>query len=354
MASQSNNDELNHWFRGATSFWKSYLAGRPTYPQSYIDKIISFHRAHGNAQTRLAHDLACGPGNVAESLGSTFDHVVASDISPEHVEATAARLSSQPHGKQKFSVATCKGEDLFVQPQAAAHWNGKTDLVTAFECIILMDAERALSCFETLLAPGGTAAISLYGRPILLRRDDGLSSNESSVQDAVHGEAQSAFDNIVEAVCLAFGDIGVPATEGHALMLRRMAGWCEYFRFDEGAHAARWRDVTRLQWNADRPMSVCRTGPFVGRELGRTDVPEGQAARENVVREVDRTFWVQEWDEERLWRFVMALKPSFEEGLEKDRDVKARVDGLRAQLRSLMDGKLRVSWPVTLIMAVKA
>ncbi len=76
------------------AYWNTYLAARPDYTQSeFFERLITYHRENGNGSLDRAHDVACGPGNVAAVLKQHFKVVVASDANGAHVEVARQRLA---------------------------------------------------------------------------------------------------------------------------------------------------------------------------------------------------------------------------------------------------------------------
>jgi len=100
----------------------------------------------------LAHDIACGPGQVAAELAKHFKHVVASDPNPEHTSVAKKRLESD--GKDHVSYVVTLGEDIAQHTEP-----GSVDLITVGEAIALMDMPRFLDAASAVLKPGGTLAL---------------------------------------------------------------------------------------------------------------------------------------------------------------------------------------------------
>ena len=86
-------------------FWNYYLKGRPQAPDSFFDRIFSYHQAHGGA-FGTAHDAGAGNGPYAQKLRHKFEHVIVSDIVARNVELAQDRL-----GTDKFSYRTTKVEE---------------------------------------------------------------------------------------------------------------------------------------------------------------------------------------------------------------------------------------------------
>ncbi|KAI4251198.1 MAG: hypothetical protein LQ352_005001 [Teloschistes flavicans] len=93
----SSTEDTSNFFQRpeySEEYWDTYLAARPAYSQSFYQSIYSYHRRLPSAQFQTAHDIATGPGQVAAELSDHFDHVIASDLNPTHLEVAAHRLSS--------------------------------------------------------------------------------------------------------------------------------------------------------------------------------------------------------------------------------------------------------------------
>lgn len=94
MSSTEDSPNLFKRAEYSKEYWDTSLATRPVYSQSFSQSIYSYHRRSHSAQFQIAHDIATGPGQVAAELSHHFEHVIASDLNPTHLEVAAHRLSS--------------------------------------------------------------------------------------------------------------------------------------------------------------------------------------------------------------------------------------------------------------------
>ena len=157
---RSKQDTTNIWKQPShdEQYWHDYLTARPEYSQAFYQDIYDYHSRH-SGQTATAHDIATGPGQVATELSKRFDHVVASDINDSHLEIAALRLSASIESKQS-SLEQVSAEAVSDQQRLSS-----TDMITAAECISLLDTDKALDSFSRILRPGGTLAAWFYGPP---------------------------------------------------------------------------------------------------------------------------------------------------------------------------------------------
>ena len=86
----TSNDTI---FAQGKTFWNNYLKGRPQAPDSFLDRIFSYHQAHGGFFGKV-HDVGAGNGPYAQKLRHKFDHVIVSDIVARNVELAQDRLGT--------------------------------------------------------------------------------------------------------------------------------------------------------------------------------------------------------------------------------------------------------------------
>ncbi len=326
----ASNEDTSNFFKRADyneDYWNSYLAARPHYDAPFYQSIYDYHGA-SNGLTETAHDVATGPGQVAAELSRHFDHVVASDTNATHLAVAGHRLGPLVSSDQ-VTLVQCPAEEV-----ATAHPPGTVDLITAAECLPLIDAERALEAFATVLRPRGTLAIWFYGRPVFA---------EPEYATACQPLLASILDR-------SFG----PLIRGGGLQHR--AGWkratdrMTSFLDDVELPADVWGAVERRKWNAEFPM------PFYGPEACDFDIaPASSSSRvgaaEKVVHVRDRGFWERQWDLPAVRRFVRVNLPTFDE-----REQDEGLEGLYEKLGQAMGGEgavRKITWPVVLILASK-
>jgi trans-aconitate 3-methyltransferase len=312
-------------------FWGSYIASRPKPTDDFFHFINAYHTSHGDPCTRVAHDVGTGPGNIAGILAPYFDQVVGSDLNASALAAGPALVP--PEYLQRMTFVKSPAEELAndgVLPKSVGR--GQTDLIVVSECMPLLDAPKALSAFHTLLRPGGTLAIYFYGRPI-------FTDGDTLACDAT-------YERLATRICrflLPFKD-----TPGYPFHLRGGEALVSYL--DNIAILSHdWGIVERHKWNCDHPLL------FNGEDGFDFDlVPVDRRAEGEITREViDRQFWVDEWDAERVKAYLDSVYPHYRQKAgEKYSEVKKMVE----DLQTAMGGpgvKRRVTFPVVLILATK-
>ena len=335
----------------STSYWDDYLAVRPKYDScGFYPLIYDYHQTRGSNKWDLAHDVACGPANVAHVLVNRFAHVVASDVSDDHVSAARGRGETEvpPDRRGRVSYVTSSCDAIAGHPRARSEWIGRTDLLAAAECLPLIDVDASLKCWHELLSPGGTLAMWFYGRPIFVEKD------AAGRQVQVGGPVQEAYDRMITLLFERFGKV----REGlfkHAT--EKMASWFDTVDLESGDHADKWSGVRRMKINHDRPMTFFRHETFFPELQHKTsNAQTGMVGSDENI--VDREFWADEegWSADSAWKFALANMPNFAADLEKDAESRREIVAAYEELEEAMGGKasrIRVTWPVTLIMATK-
>ena len=313
--------QTENFFDGADFDWDGYLAYRPTYSEDFYERIYEYHTSkHGRWD--LAHDVGTGPANVAAVLADRFKNVVASDESGYHVAVAQKHLSSTAN--EKVTVIQCRAEDIGDLPGV----EGSVDLVTAAECLPLLDAKEAISSFAKVLRPGGTLAIWFYGRPIFA--DEGQERSQ-----LLHQKISQ----------ILFSKIGSFKGTPFEKAWHMMGSWFDNAHFPEED----FKDVKRIKWNSDRPIT------FLDDDSLDFQLEYAPRIREDEELEkiTDRDLWAKEGDEQWVRGFLdhnMPWKQS------DDPETVARVEELYSQLNVAMGGKgvkRRISWPVILMLATK-
>ncbi|KAJ7240564.1 S-adenosyl-L-methionine-dependent methyltransferase [Mycena rebaudengoi] len=311
------------------AYWETYLAARPDYVQSeFFERVFQYHREHGNGSLERAHDVACGPGNVAAVLKQHFRTVIASDANGDHVEVARQRVASAK-GDAKTTFLQATGEEI-----AAHEEPGSLDLITVAEAIALMDMPTALDAFAKVLKPGGTIALWFYGRPHFVSAE-----GKTAPLDAAANKAYLALANFMfEPLILANPANWTKPTH-------HMHSWFD----DVAVPEADWASVRRFKWNEDIEL------PFYSPNTGGLDgvVAESAVGAHEVTSAlVDREFWGKTWTAEEAKTFLRVNMPVFDPArLETNEGVR-----LYRELEQALGGsgvKKPVAWPVVLILAVK-
>ena len=135
-------------------FWETYIKGRPRVPESFFERIYSYHASKGGAFDTV-HDAGAGAGVHSGRLAKRFSHVIISDASSENIEAARRRL----HDNKTFSFQVAKLEDgANVAPASV-------DIFFTFVAIHYCGdkIDEAMKLVATQLKPGGTFAAAAFG-----------------------------------------------------------------------------------------------------------------------------------------------------------------------------------------------
>ena len=145
-------------FSGDGEFWAKYQKGRPPIPDSFFERIFTYHSQHGG-HFGLAHDAGGGGGVHSARLANRFKKVLLTDVSSSNIEVAKCHL----RGSYDFKVT--KLEDTIDLPTASV------DLVFASAALHFTDTDQAVAAIAHQLKPGGTLAASLQG---LVAFDDAI------------------------------------------------------------------------------------------------------------------------------------------------------------------------------------
>ena len=154
-----------------------YSRYRPRYPDQLMHWIAGLV-----AQRRLAWDCATGTGQAAIGLAEQFEHVIATDASPQQIAEAVA------HPRIEYRVAPADDSGL------AKH---SVDLVTVSQALHWLDMEPFYDEVRRVVVPGGAIVVWGYGDPIL--DDDVLHEivhryNRGTVEDYWMPERQTLLD----------------------------------------------------------------------------------------------------------------------------------------------------------------
>jgi len=314
-----------------TGFWRQYVASRPAPSEDFFRVIQEYHCTHGDPSTSFAHDVGAGPGNITQRLLGYYDHVVGSDLNDQALAAAPGLTPPELLSRLTFIHSAAEGlaDDGIVD--ASVGGSGKTDLIVVSECIPLLDAPRALSAFHSLLRPGGTLAIYFYGRPIFTGGPD------SAQLDAL-------YDRLATRICTFLLPInGTPGFAFHKRGVVALASQLDNIALPSTS----WSDVVRYKWNPDVPL-LFNSKDAYDFEFERADSrEEGEITKEIL----DRTWWHDEWDADRVKAYLDSVYPSY---IKKAGSKYAEVEQGIEEFRHLLGGKkTTVTFPVVLILATK-
>ncbi|KAI1132546.1 S-adenosyl-L-methionine-dependent methyltransferase [Nemania abortiva] len=314
------------------SFWRAYIANRPSPPERFLQLIYSYHKENGDPRTAVAHDVGTGPGNIAHRLLPYFDYVVGSDVAEDALNI--ARVLIPPDDLKRMEFVCCPAEELVEAPLPKHTGPGETDLLLVSECMPLLDAPRALKAFHTMLRPGGTLAIYFYGRPIF------VGANSETYNDMYSQIADGALQ------CMQPFE-GTPSFPAYHRSGTTLLSWLDNIELPTES----WEKVERRKWNNDHPLSFCGKEGY-GFEIETVDRTHPGEMKKGTI---DRDFWVGEMNTDGLAAYMASVLPGYR-GRPDTADRVAKVDGMLRQLKVAMgggDSKARVAFPVILILATK-
>lgn len=326
-------DHSGNFFRATDyneSYWEDYMAARAKYSSAFYDQIIAYHKAHNQSATKgIAHDVGTGPGQVATELSKHFDGVVGSDTNETHLAVAATRLEDAAL-RRKITWESSGAEDL-----ASKYPAGSASMLTAAECLPLLNVPRAMSSFAHLLRPDGTLAIWFYGRPAF---------SEPEYVKTCQPILNDILDLTFEKVIKGGNDIHKAAWKSATDTLE---SWLDNVVMSQDV----WRDVQRYKWNPHLPM------PVVGPNACDFPIEPSSAideATEKIVKIDDPHFWAESWNVQEIRLFVECLIPSFE--AMKASGAYEHIEPKYRELEQVMGGKgakRAFTWPVVLIQATR-
>lgn len=341
--------DTSNFFRAQTDnheYWENYLAVRPEYSEEFYDRVLQYHQAHQDSITleySVAHDVGTGPGNVAAVLSKHFDKVVASDLNETHLNVAARRLQAisdkTPHnGAANGLPYKALGSNIVFDHVAAETIHKKyparsASFVAAAECLALLDAEKALLSWASILHPGGTLAAWFYGRPHFVEAD-GYDAN--ACQEIYNRIADAAFAKVIK--------LGGPE---HKKGWKRGTDCMTSFLDNVYISSDHWTDVERWKWNSDWPMSFYSQAacdfPI--------DIDDYVQPHEKIEELEDRSFWGESWGIDDWKLFLKMNLPVF---LESEEDSHIEQEWRELEQTMGKEGVQRpMGWPVVALLATR-
>ena len=329
----SLDQDSGNFFKASTyneAYWDDYMAARAKYSPDFYDRVMTYHKYHNSFKSQgVAHDVGTGPGQVAAELSKHFNTVIASDTNSTHLAIAAVRLEKAGI-KGKVTWEASGAEDL-----ANRYPAGSANLLTAAECLPLLDVPRAMNTFAHLLKPDGTLAVWFYGRPAFSEPE-----YVTKCQPLLNEILDLTFEKVIKG--------GPPiAKAAWKSATDTLESWLDNVTLSPDI----WRDIQRHKWNPHLPMPVVGPNACDYPIEPSSNVDE---ATEKVVKETDPGFWAEEWDVGEVRRFIECLIPSFEE--QKAKGFYAHIEPKYEELAREMGGKeakRAFTWPVVLILATR-
>ena len=121
----------------------AYAEFRPRYPAALFDVLAAAAPAR-----HQAWDCATGNGQAAEGLAVHFEHVVATDASPQQI------ASATVHPRIMYAVARAESSGLV---------SDSIDLVTVAQALHWLDRPAFFAEAARVLVPNGVLAVCCYG-----------------------------------------------------------------------------------------------------------------------------------------------------------------------------------------------
>ncbi|KAF2730958.1 hypothetical protein EJ04DRAFT_514882 [Polyplosphaeria fusca] len=342
-----NTNEANIFSvsQSSAEYWKDYLSARPKYSPAFYNKILDYHGEHQQPpppcsvnDLTLAHDIGTGPGQVAEVLSKHFDQVIASDLNKKHLSLAAHRLglTSPPNSdlsvkKPHITLVNTSAEEIHTQHPAHS-----ANFLSAAECLPLLDADKALESWAIVLNSGATLAIWFYGRPHFVETPE---FDYRACQEMYDRIATKMYEKHVKSTA----SDGPQKKVGWKRATDAMASFLDNVHLPEEV----WTDVLRTKWNSDWSMSFYDEGACDF----NVEVSNRVCQSEKVEKVCDRAFWGEEWSVEDWKKFLRVNLPSFQR-----EDISADIKDDWKRLAEIIGGegvKVRVGWPVVLILATR-
>ncbi|KAG4439682.1 hypothetical protein IFR05_004819 [Cadophora sp. M221] len=291
--------------------WDEYIQYRPAYLSSFWNRIYSYHSSH-SGDFGVAHDVGAGAGIASQDLARNFEKVIVSDPNDNYTNIASARLITQlEYPKEKFTFLQEKGEE-------SSAGSATVDLLVVCEAIHWMNIDVAMKEFARQVKPGGTLAISLYGRPVMVDND----------------AAQRVWDRIFDV----WGERNFYRDEVHTRTFRNGVTGLDVVPFPMD----HWEKGVRRVWINTRgkddafSMSVKHTDPFPSR-VGRYDVKEWIEDDED---------WVDEKDVQWLKGLFASFIPTIPE---------EEIEELWNEMEDVVGKgkKVKFEWPVVQLLATR-
>jgi len=128
----------------------AYAEHRPGFPAWFYDRLETFVLLRGVS----AVDLGTGPGKIAVELAARGASVTGVDISDRQI-AAARRVASERGVDDRCEFLVAPAEETGLESACA-------DIVTAGQCWVWFDNDRAVAESARLLRPGGLLVVAHY------------------------------------------------------------------------------------------------------------------------------------------------------------------------------------------------
>jgi len=318
-----------------SGYWNDYLTVRPDYTQdAFYARLLEYHRSHqGNLRSdpAIAHDVGTGPAQVAAVLSKHFDAIVASDLNESHLAVAQERLADS---LDRATFSRISFERLAAEAVHTTHPPNSAAFIAAAECMPLLDREKAIQSWATLLRPGGTLAIWFYGRPHF-KPAEGYDASA----------CQQIYNQIADAMFVKHIKNGTGSA--HKAGWKRATDCLVSFLDNVEIDPSQWTDVQRWKCNSHLDMA------FYGPNACDFEIEKVSHihSEESVCHVEDPGFWGKSWTVEDWNLFMKMNLPTF-----RQEDITPDIEDMWATLAKQMGGsraRRYVSWPVVTILATK-
>ncbi|KAK4122072.1 hypothetical protein N657DRAFT_647603 [Parathielavia appendiculata] len=339
----------------ATTDWNHYQQGRPPYPPSLTELILSYHRRHqqGNGipdsgWNRMV-DIGAGSGVASTNFMPFFKTIHISDPSPSNLDQARSFLNDYA-GRHNLDPVLEYSQSTGEEAHAHLIPNSQyADLAICATAAHFIDPDGLASSIAKLLRPGGTLAVFSYWMPSFPEQSRRFS-------DAF----ANAFDKVVLHALVAKeagkGADASRATQLAKVVRRRMTGKGV---LDSLPVPKEWfDDPVRVYINAGPPggeMEIALSDLY--RKFARPGEQVGGISRvgerDRVVRYETGTHpeadgWEFEVDKKWLSNFFDTIRPP---GVESEEAREAYANWERVFKEECPGGKVRINWPAYLVLA---
>ena len=141
-----------------------YHQFRPSYPDTLVDRILSFHNEVSTNELDTLVEVGCGTGIATKLFMDHFKKCIATDPSSRMLEC--AKNTFPKDSNVTFKIA--KGEDLMEDGEITLN---SVDMVIGAQSIHWCDFDLLFEQIHKILKPNGTFAFWFYTQPEFVELD---------------------------------------------------------------------------------------------------------------------------------------------------------------------------------------
>ena len=201
---------------------KKYLKSRPHFPDSFFDRIFSYHAQHGGS-FETAHDAGAGADIHSARLVKRFEHVFVTDAAKDNIDTAREQLQGPDHERYEFEVS--KLEDTISLPGASI------DMVFAGVMIHFTNLDQAMAAVAHQLKPRDTFVAVGFGYAVLedeAAQDVWLRLWQKGGEQYLNGQGTSTDERLKRALMIgasAYDPVPVPQEYFQSGTLRIRLNW---------------------------------------------------------------------------------------------------------------------------------